>query len=304
MAKMTTSNHPEVTANIPNLLKPQAGIEGQIITIRGVDVILDKDLASLYCVETKRLKEQVRRNPNRFPPAFMLQLTKEEWQSLRSQNAAINGRGRHSKYPPFAFTEHGVIMAAAILKSDVADKASVKIVEAFVAMRRFMVANAQVFQRLGQIEYKLQESDHKFEDIYSKLEEKKLDPKPKVFFEGQIYDAYEFVCGLIKSARTRIVLIDNYVDDSVLTMLDKRRKDVTATIHTKQITKELKLDLEKHNAQYPSIAVNLFKDSHDRFLIIDNMVYLIGASIKDLGKRWFGISPMPATDANELIARL
>jgi len=195
-------------------------------------------------------------------------------------------------------------MAAAILKSDVADKASVKIVEAFVAMRRFMVANAQVFQRLGQIEYKLQESDHKFEDIYSKLEEKKLDPKPKVFFEGQIYDAYEFVCGLIKSARTRIVLIDNYVDDSVLTMLDKRRKDVTATIHTKQITKELKLDLEKHNAQYPSIAVNLFKDSHDRFLIIDNMVYLIGASIKDLGKRWFGISPMPATDANELIARL
>lgn len=278
--------------------------EKRIFTLRGVEVILDKDLAELYHVETKRLNEQVRRNSERFPPEFMFQLTKEEWDSLRSQNATKNGRGQHTKYAPYAFTEHGVIMLAALLKSDVATKASVVVVKAFVTMRRFLVSNAQVFQRLDRIEYKLQESDHKFEDIYSKLEEKSLEPKQGIFYDGQIYDSYTFVVSLIKSAARRIVLIDNYVDDTVLTMLDKRSPGVEASIHTLRITRQLQLDISRHDAQYPPIPVSIFTKAHDRFLVIDNQVYHIGASLKDLGKKWFAFSKMEETDPDDLISRL
>lgn len=279
-------------------------IEHLIYSIRGVQVILDEDIASLYGIETKRLNEQVKRNLDRFPPEFMFQLTEEEWSFLRSQNATINGRGQHRKYLPYVFTEHGVIMVAAILKSKIANKASVAIVKAFVAMRKFLVANAQVFQRFETIEYKLLESDQKFEDIYSKLEEKTLETKQGIFFDGQIYDAYEFICGLIKSAKTRIVLIDNYVDETVLTMLDKREDGVPATIYTQNITPQFQLDITKHNAQYPDINVKEFKKSHDRFLILDNQVYLVGASLKDLGKKWFAISQMSETDPEFLLSKL
>lgn len=234
----------------------------------------------------------------------MFQLSKEEWTYLRSQIATLDGRGRYSKYLPYAFTEHGVIMVAAILKSEVANKASVMIVKAFVTMRKFLASNAQVFQRLDKIEYKLLESDHKLEDLYSKLEEKTLAPKQGVFFDGQFYDAYEFICDLIRGAKTRIVLIDNYIDDTVLTMLDKRGAEVTASVYTQHITKQLQLDINKHNKQYPVIEVLVFKKSHDRFLIVDNSVYLVGASLKDLGKKWFGITLMQAVDPNEMIMRL
>ena len=234
----------------------------------------------------------------------MFQLTSEEWASLRSQFATINGRGQHRKYLPYVFTEHGVIMAAAILKSEIADKASVKVVEAFVAMRRFLSANARVFQRLETIEYKLLESDQKFEDIYSKLEEKSLKPQQGIFFDGQVYDAYELICTLIKSASSRIILIDNYVDGSVLTMLDKRASGVSATLYTQKISDQLALDIAKHDAQYPAISVQVFRKSHDRFLIIDNRVYHVGASIKDLGKKWFAILEMEDQDPSELISRL
>ena len=261
-------------------------------------------MAELYHVETKRLNEQVRRNSERFPPEFMFQLTKEEWDSLRSQNATKNGRGQHTKYAPYAFTEHGVIMLAALLKSDVATKASVVVVKAFVTMRRFLVSNAQVFQRLERIEYKLQESDHKFEDIYSKLEEKSLEPKQGIFYDGQIYDSYTFVVSLIKSAARRIVLIDNYVDETVLTMLDKRSPGVEASIHTLRITRQLQLDISRHDAQYPPIPVSIFTKAHDRFLVIDNQVYHIGASLKDLGKKWFAFSKMEEIDPDDLISRL
>lgn len=276
----------------------------KIITLRGMQVILDKDLACCYQVETKRLNEQVRRNITRFPPQFMFQLTKEEWHFLRSQNATIDGRGRYSKYPPYAFTEYGVIMVAAILKSDVADNASVKVVEAFVAMRRFLASNAQVFQRLDHIEYKLQESDQKIEELYSKLEEKTLEPHQGIFYDGQIYDAYEYICSLLKKARTRIVLIDNYIDDSVLTMLDKRSNGVDATVFTQKVSNQLKLDIEKHNKQYPAISIMLFKKAHDRFLIIDDTVYLVGASLKDLGQKWFAVALLSAVSPNDLISRL
>ena len=279
-------------------------VESRIFTIRGVQVILDSDLAKLYGTITKRFNEQVQRNIQRFPTTFMFQLTSEEWTSLRSQFATINGRGHHRKYLPYVFTEHGVIMAAAILKSVIADQASVKVVEAFVAMRRFLAVNAPIFQRLEHIEYKLLENDHKFDQVFAKLEEKALEPKQGIFFDGQIYDAYEFICGLIKSAKKRIVLIDNYVDDTVLTMLDKREAGVDATIYTQKISAQFQLDITKHNAQYPAVDVKTFSKSHDRFLILDNQVYLIGASLKDLGKKWFAVSLMSETDPEMLLSKL
>lgn len=282
--------------------KEIALVENRIFTLRGEQVILDSDLAKLYGTETKRFNEQVQRNINRFPATFMFQLTKEEFDYLRSQNAATNLNKRRSL--PYAFTEHGVIMAAAILKSEIADKASVKVVEAFVAMRRFLSANAQVFQRLETIEYKLLESDQKFEDIYAKLEEKSLKPQQGIFFDGQVYDAYQLICELIKSATSRIILIDNYVDESVLTMLDKRPAGVSASIFTQKISRQLSLDIAKHDAQYPPIPVQVFNKSHDRFLIIDNRVYHVGASIKDLGKKWFAILEMKDQNPDELISRL
>jgi len=302
MAKKKNTEEPVVVANCDH--KEIALVENRIFTLRGEQVILDSDLAKLYSTETKRFNEQVQRNINRFPATFMFQLTKEEWASLRSQIATINGRGQHRKYLPYAFTEHGVIMAAAILKSEIADKASVKVVEAFVAMRRFLSANSQVFQRLETIEYKLLESDQKFEDIYSKLEEKSLKPQQGIFFDGQVYDAYQLICELIKSATSRIILIDNYVDESVLTMLDKRPAGVSASIYTQKISQQLSLDIAKHDAQYPPIPVQVFSKSHDRFLIIDDRVYHVGASIKDLGKKWFAILEMKDQNPDELISRL
>ena len=300
MAKKKNTEEPVVVANCDH--KEIALVENRIFTLRGEQVILDSDLAKLYGTETKRFNEQVQRNINRFPATFMFQLTKEEFDYLRSQNAATNLNKRRSL--PYAFTEHGVIMAAAILKSEIADKASVKVVEAFVAMRRFLSANSQVFQRLETIEYKLLESDQKFEDIYAKLEEKSLKPQQGIFFDGQVYDAYQLICELIKSATSRIILIDNYVDESVLTMLDKREPGVDATIYTQKAGDQFKLDIAKHDAQYPPIPVCIFKMSHDRFLIIDNLVYHVGASIKDLGKKWFAVSLMEAQDANAIITRL
>lgn len=277
-------------------------VESRILTIRGVQVILDSDLAKLYGTVTKRFNEQVQRNIGRFPAKFMFQLSEEEFDYLRSQNAATNLSKRRSL--PLVFTEHGVIMAAAILKSEIADKASVKVVEAFVAMRRFLAANAPIFQRLEHIEYKLLENDHKFDQVFAKLEEKALEPKQGIFFDGQVYDAYELICNLIKSATKRIILIDNYVDYTVLTMLDKREPGVDAAIYTQKAGDQFKLDIAKHDAQYPPIPIWIFKMSHDRFLIIDDLVYHVGASIKDLGKKWFAVSLMEAQDANSIITRL
>ena len=195
-------------------------------------------------------------------------------------------------------------MLSAVLHSPKAVKVSIRIMDAFVAMRHFLLSNAQVFQRLDRIELKQIETDHKIEQVFEKLEEKAISPKQGIFFDGQIYDAYEFIFGLIKNARTRIVLIDNYVDDTILTMLDKRDSGVTATIYTQKITPQFQLDIEKHNAQYPAIHVKEFTKSHDRFLILDNQVYLIGASLKDLGKKWFAVSLMSETDPEMLLSRL
>ena len=278
-------------------------VESRIFTIRGVQVILDRDLAELYGVKTFRLNEQVKRNIKRFPEKYRFQLTEDETNELIANCERFESL-KHSSFCPYAFTEHGVVMLSSVLHSDEAIEISGRVVDAFVAMRRFLAANAPIFQRLEHIEYKLLENDHKFDQVFAKLEEKSLEPKQGIFFEGQVYDAYELICNLIKSAAKRIVLVDNYVDYTVLTMLDKREPGVDAAIYTQKAGDQLKLDLAKHDAQYPHIPVWIFKMSHDRFLIIDDLVNHIGASIKDLGKKWFAVSLMEAQDANSIITRL
>ena len=302
MAKKVTNANQNPNSEAVSNSSPQNSIENKIMTIRNVQVILDEDIAREYGVTTGRLNEQVKRNIERFPHDFMFQLTREEFLILKSHFATSSWGGRRKL--PFAFTELGVSMLSSVLTSKRAIEANIMIMRAFAAMRRFLIANSQVFQRLDRIEYKLLESDQKIEDLYSKLEQKKLDPQQGVFYDGQIYDAYEFICNLLKKANTRIVLIDNYIDDSVLTMLDKRTKGVNATLFTQQISNQFKLDLEKHNQQYPPIDVMLFKKAHDRFLIIDDEVYLVGTSLKDLGKKWFAVALLSTVTPNEMLSRL
>lgn len=254
--------------------------------------MLDKDLASFYEVKPIRLREQMKRNPNRFPPDFVFQLTKDEVEMMVSQNA-IPSKQSLGGYLPYVFTEQGVAGVSAVLKSEKAAEVSIAIMRAFVNMRKFLFQNASVFQRLDQLELKQLQSDEKFERVFKALEAKNPQPDKGIFFDGQIFDAYAFVSDLIKRAQSEIILIDNYVDESVLIMLGKRRKTVRVTIFTKEISKALALDLQKHSAQYPPIMVKTFAHSHDRFLIIDQTsLYHFGASLKDLGKKWFAFSRM------------
>ena len=285
-------------------------IESLIKVIREQQVMLDRDLATLYGVEVKRLNEQVKRNIKRFPKDFMFQLTKEE--CLRSQFATLNeGRGQHLKYMPYVFTENGVAMLSSVLRSDTAIEVNIRIMRAFTSMRHFLQNNAEVFQRLSTLEYHqlemqqhFQESDKRIEEVFRRLDEGNAKPKQGIFYNGQIYDAYNFVSDLIKSAKKRIILIDNYVDETVLTLLDKREDGVSAFIYTQQINRQFQLDIDRHNAQYPPINVETFRLSHDRFLCIDDDVYHIGASIKDLGKKWFGFSKMEILTPDELVERI
>jgi len=265
-------------------------IKSRIYTLRGRQVMLDKDLAELYEVKAIRLREQVKRNNKRFPSDFMFQLTDLEVEFLVSQNA-IASKKHLGGYLPYAFTEQGVANLSGVLTNDKAIEVNIQIMRAFVAMRRFLASNAQVFQRLDYVEKKQIEHDHKFEEIFDAIQSKDIKPEKGIFFDGQIFDAYKFVSDLIRTADKSIILIDNYVDDSVLTLFSKRNKDVQVIIFTKDVSKELLLDLAKYNSQYPVIEVKEFKQSHDRFLIIDNQeVYHFGASLKDLGKKWFGFS--------------
>ncbi len=302
MAKKKNNTHAEEpVANCYNI--PQNAVETRIITIRGHQVIIDRDLASFYGVETKTLNQAVKRNIERFPVYYRFQLTKEETDEVVTNCDHLSVL-KFSPNRAYAFTERGVAMLSAVLHSPKAVKVSIRIMDAFVAMRHFLISNAQVFQRLDRIELKQLETDHKIEQVFEKLEEKTIAPKQGIFFDGQIYDAYEFICRLIKGAKDRIVLIDTYVDDTVLTMLDKLKDTVSATIYTQRISAQLKLDITKHNAQYTAIEVKEFTKSHDRFLILDNQVYLIGASLKDLGKKWFAVSLMSETDPEILLSRL
>lgn len=291
-------------------------IRKRIYAIHNKQVMFDSDLAAFYGVETKRLDEQVKRNIERFPEEFCFRLTKTEFDSLRSQNAtskndttlrlqnATSSKRGGRRYQPYVFTEQGVAMLSAILKSDRAIKVSIQIINAFVEMRHFLLANAQIFQKLDMLELKQIQSDKKIDSVLNALESKKIMPKQGIFFDGQIFDAYKFVCGIIRSAEQSIKLIDGYIDETVLNILSKRKINVTATIYTISISSQLALDLKKYNEQYSEIIIKEFKNSHDRFMIIDDkIVYHIGASIKDLEKKWFAFSKMDI-DAFSLLSKL
>lgn len=288
-----------------SIIQTENEIRGKILHIRGMQVMLDNDLAGLYDVEVKRLNEQVRRNIERFPHHFMFQLTNEEFQSIRSHFATLKEKkGAHRKYLPYVFTEQGVAMLSGVLKSTTAVRISIQIMNAFVAMRRFIAENAELFHRLSAVERKQIVHDKKFDELFDAIQNKDIKPKKGIFFDGQVFDAYSFVSEIIRSANNSIILIDNYIDDSVLTLLSKRSASVQVTIFTREISKQLSLDLEKCNAQYPPIIMKEFKQAHDRFLIIDNStVYHIGASLKDLGKKWVAFSRFDK-GAVEMIGRL
>ncbi len=299
-----------IKARTSSLMIPDNSIRNLIKIIRNQQVMLDSDLAVLYGVETKRLIEQVTRNIERFPEDFMFQLTWDECKNLRSQFATLNSKqGQHIKYLPYAFTEQGVAMLSGVLHSPTAIEANIRIMRAFVGMRHFINENARLFQRIEtiefhqlEIEHHQNESDRKIDELFDRLDKKEEYPSEGIFFDGQIFDAYVFVSNLIKKAQKEIILIDNYIDESVLNILSKRNENVNATIYTSKISNQFKLDLEKYNSQYQPITIKNFNKSHDRFLIIDSDVYHLGASLKDLGKRWFAFSIL-SFSREEIIAK-
>ena len=283
-------------------------IQPMIRVIRGQQVMLDNDLATLYGVETRALNQAVKRNINRFPDDFMFQLTKEELDNLMSQNVTSSWGG--TRKLPYAFTEQGIAMLSSVLKSQTAVKVNIHIMRAFIAMRRFIATNAQLFQRLEKIEnHQLEMKQHqevtdkRIDEVFKRLDAD-IPPMQGIFYDGQVFDAYRFVSDLIRKAKRSIVLIDNYVDDTVLTLLDKREKGVSATIYTQRVSSQFQLDVDRHNAQYPLIEIRQFSKAHDRFLLIDDEVYHVGASIKDLGRKWFGFTLMRDITATELINKI
>ena len=283
-------------------------IQPMIRVIRGQQVIIDRDLALLYGVETRALNQAVKRNIERFPDDFMFQLDKEDVEILKSQNVTSSWGG--DRRLPYAFTEQGIAMLSSVLKSQTAVEVNIRIMRAFVSMRRFIATNAQLFQRLETIEYHQLEmkrhqevTDKRIDEVFKRLETN-IPPMQGIFYDGQVFDAYRFVSDLIRKAKRTIALIDNYVDDTVLTLLDKREKGVTATIYTQRVSDRFQLDVDRHNAQYPPVRIERFNKAHDRFLLIDDEVYHIGASIKDLGKKWFGFTLMRDIPASEIINRI
>lgn len=276
-------------------------IERKILNIRNLQVILDKDLAFFYEVKPIRLREQLKRNPNRFPSDFVFQLTKNEVDYLVSQNAipSIQSLGG---YLPYAFTEQGVAAVSAVLKSEKAAEVSINIIRTFVAMRKFILTNAQVFQRLESLEIKQIGNDKNFERIFNALDQNKGVKTQGIFFDGQIYDAYSFVVDLIRKAKKEIILIDSYVDNDVLDMLSKKQTNVRVILYTLPNANINKTDIKKFNAQYPTLKEYRTTKVHDRYLIIDNNeLYTIGASLKDLGKKCFSFTKM---EEKELIGEL
>ena len=276
-------------------------IQNKICTIRGMQVMLDRDLAELYGVETRALKQAVKRNIERFPADFMLEATDEDINFMVSQSV-IPSKKHLGGAKPFMFTEQGVANLSSVLTSPIAIEMNIKIIRAFVAVRKLFIQNIAMFERFERIEQRLSIYDDNFNKLLDAIESKELKPKQGIFYEGQIFDAYAFVSELIKSAKKSIILIDNYVDETVLTMLSKNQ-EVQISIYTKTISKQFKLDLEKYNSQYKTLTLKEFDLSHDRFLLIDDEIYHIGASLKDLGKKWFGFSKMHK-ESFEIIGRI
>ena len=265
-------------------------IENLIFNVRGIQVMLDRDLAQLYGVSTGRLNEQVKRNLERFPLSFRFQLSEIE----RNEVIANCDNLKTLKFNPslpYVFTEQGIAQLSSVLHTPTAIEVSIKIMNAFVNMRRFLIANAAVFQRLELLEKHQLTTDKKIDEIFNRIENH-LPSSQGIFFDGQVFDAYSFISDLIRTATNKIILIDNYIDESVLTLLDKRGSGVTAEIYTHSPNAQLQLDIQRHDSQYTPILIHVFTHSHDRFLCIDDTVYHIGASLKDLGKKWFAFSRM------------
>jgi hypothetical protein len=268
-------------------------LKSKIYTIRGVPVMLDFHLAELYNVETKRINEQVKRNQKRFPSHFMFQLNKTEWANIILENHDLRSQIATAKRRtmPYVFTEQGVAMLSAVLNSEISIIVSIQIMDAFVEMRHLLSDNSLLNFRIDKIESKQLETEKKFELIFKALETNTMQPSQGIFYEGQLFDAYVFANDLIKSAKHSIILIDSYVDETTLLMLSKRNPTCKAIIYTPKINAQLQLDLAKHNEQYPTIEIKTLKSAHDRFLILDEKeLFHIGASLKDLGKKWFAFS--------------
>ena len=295
-------------------------IKNLIYTIRGKQVMLDSDVAMLYHYPTKRINEAVNRNKQRFPQNFCFQLTDEEYEILRCKNVTLNenmqefslrsqiatlnentGRGKHRKYLPYVFTEQGIAMLSGLLKNDIAIQVSINIMNAFVEMRKFLMSNGQVFERLTNVEYKLLEHDKKFDKVFNQLQQEG-NIKQQIFFDGQIYDAYSIIVDIIKKANKKILIIDNYIDDSVLKMLTKKKNNVEVVILTSDKSNIQQIDIQKFNKEYPILKLAKTNKFHDRFIVIDNKeMYHLGASIKDLGKKCFGINRIEDMDIVEKV---
>ena len=270
-------------------------IQNMIYTFRGKQVMIDRDLASLYQVQTKRLNEQVKRNSGRFPAEFCFKLSDKEKDELVA-NCDRFKTLKHSSSNPYAFTEQGIAMLSAVLKSDIAVEVSIKIMNSFVEMRRFLLSNKEMFARIDRVELKQLETDKKLEKVFNYIATN-TEVKQNIFFDGQIYDAFSFIVGLVKKAKKEIILIDNYVDVNTLNILCKKNKGVDVVITTAGKGSLSTKDITKFNAQYPKLSVKTNTDFHDRFLIVDKTeVYHIGASIKDAGKKSFGITRIEDKD--------
>ena len=281
-------------------------IRNLIYNIRGKQVMLDSDVATLFEYATKDLNRNVKNNIERFPEYYCFQLTNEEYKSLRCKNFTLNenGRGQHRKYLPYVFTEYGITMLAGLLKSEVAVNVSIRIVNTFIEMRKFLSSNNQIFERLTSVEYKLLEHDKKFDEVFNQLQlEENI--KQRIFFDGQIYDAYSLIVDIIRRANNKILIIDNYIDDSVLKMLAKKKNNVEVVILTSDKSNIENLDIKKFNKEYPILKVAKTNKFHDRFIIIDNKeMYHLGASIKDLGKKCFAINRIEDMEIIEKIINL
>jgi hypothetical protein len=295
-------------SNENSLIIDDMNIQNKIYTIRGFQVMLDSDLAQLYGVETKHINQAVRNNPNKFPNDFYFEATVDEENSLRSKILTLkNSRGMHSKYSPKLFTEQGIYMLATVLKSKVATEITVKIIRTFANMRKLIKSNDFYIHQLKELEkrqlsYEIK-SDEKFDKIFNALEDKQLKSINGIFYNGQIFDAYVFISDLIKNAKNLIVLIDNYIDESILTLFSKNQ-NIKIQNYTSNISKQLQLDINKYNQQYSNLEVKITKNFHDRFVILDtNDVYHIGASLKDLGSKVFAFSKI-GVDSSDILKKL
>lgn len=278
---------------LPDIEISEVKIKNLIYVVRGQQVMMDSDLAMLYQVETKVFNQAVKRNIERFPEKFRFQLTKEEYDSLRSQFVTSNGKGGR-RYMPYVFTEQGIAMLSAVLRSDIAVQVSIKIMDTFVEMRRFLASNALMFERINEMEVKQlafqKSTEEKFDKIFHYISEHE-ESSQKIFFDGQIYDAFSLLVDLVSKAEKKLVLVDNYVDVGTLNILAKKKSDVEVIVYTVRRTRLSEADVNNFNQQYPTLEVKYTGVFHDRFLIIDDAcAYHIGASIKDAGKKCFGIS--------------